>query len=353
MRLVVLILVPILALIAQQAVFRFNVGLKVENYSKFTDCKVLEDVIGSEDLEIDHKTGIAYVSSAPLIPKGSKSKLGIYKLDLATDKFTKMTLKDYPYESLDMPHGVSLYHSGDELLLFVVNHGVNKSHARDSVEIFKVKGDELYYVNSISHELLVNINDVKAISDHEFYVTSDHGINRRDHGTLAMLEDVFGLSIAYVTYCNVETKKCRKAIENISAPNGINYIPKNNMVYVALTMSGHMLAYKMDPVSRNLTFVESVYIDRGLDNIDVDEHGLLWVSAHPKILDVFMYMFNQTELSPFRVWKQIEAGKLNHFALVYSNSGEQLSGGSTAAHYKDDVLVGSVASHVMHCKVKK
>jgi hypothetical protein len=35
------------------------------------------------------------------------------------------------------------------------------------------------------------------------------------------------------------------------------------MVYVALTMSGHMLAYKMDPVSRNLTFVESVYIDRG------------------------------------------------------------------------------------------
>jgi hypothetical protein len=148
-----------------------------------------------------------------------------------------------------------------------------------------------YYVNSISHELLININDVKAISDHEFFVTSDHGINRRDHGTLAMLEDVFGLSIAYVTYCNVETKKCRKAIENISAPNGksqtrsdtltcvmslsfsnllilrsrigINYIPKNNMVYVALTMSGHMLAYKMDPVSRNLTFVESVYIDRG------------------------------------------------------------------------------------------
>jgi len=44
----------------------------------------------------------------------------------------------------------------------------------------------------------------------------------------------------------------------------------------------------------------------GLDNIDVDENGLLWVSAHPKIVDVFMYMFEQTELSPFRVWKQNE-----------------------------------------------
>lgn len=94
------------------------------------------------------------------------------------------------------------------------------------------------------------------------------------------------------------------------------------MVYVALVLSGHMLAYKMDPVSRNLTFVESAFIDRGtsniecpnyinlrctgLDNIDVDENGLLWVSAHPKIVDVFMYMFNQTELSPFRVWKQLK-----------------------------------------------
>jgi len=35
------------------------------------------------------------------------------------------------------------------------------------------------------------------------------------------------------------------------------------MVYVSLTLSGQMLAYKMNPVSRNLTFVESVFIDRG------------------------------------------------------------------------------------------
>jgi len=27
----------------------------------------LADIIGSEDLEIDHKTGIAYISSAPLV----------------------------------------------------------------------------------------------------------------------------------------------------------------------------------------------------------------------------------------------------------------------------------------------
>ena len=38
--------------------------------------------------------------------------------------------------------------------------------------------------------------------------------------SLAMLEDVFGVSMAYVTYCNVETKQCRKAIENVAGPNG-------------------------------------------------------------------------------------------------------------------------------------
>ena len=41
------------------------------------------------------------------------------------------------------------------------------------------------------------------------------------------------------------------------------------------------------------------------------------------------------------------------FTIMYSNSGEQLSGGSTAAQYKDHVLIGTVASHAMHCKIKK
>eukprot|EP00029_Vermamoeba_vermiformis_P011419 TRINITY_DN6274_c0_g1_i1.p1 TRINITY_DN6274_c0_g1~~TRINITY_DN6274_c0_g1_i1.p1 ORF type:complete len:353 (+),score=33.81 TRINITY_DN6274_c0_g1_i1:358-1416(+) len=352
MRVSLIILPIVVALIAQQAIYRFNVGLKIENYSQLTDCTIFEEIIGSEDLEIDHKTGIAYISSGPLLPISSQSKPGIYKLDLSTKKLTKMTLKDYPYERLDMPHGVSLYRSGDELLLFVINHSMNKSHARDCVEIFKIKNDELHYVNSASHELLININDVKAISDHEFLTTSDHGISRRDHESLAMLEDIFGLSIAYVTHCNTETKQCRKAIDKISSPNGINYKHQTNMLYVAGTLNGQMLAYKMDPVSRNLTLVDSVFIDRGLDNIDIDENGLIWVSAHPKIVDVFMYMFGMTDRSPFRVWKQNEVGKLD-FTIVHSNDGKQLSGGSTAAHFKDHVLIGSVASHAMLCKIKK
>jgi len=35
-----------------------------------------------------------------------------------------------------------------------------------------------------------------------------------------MLEDVFGLSIAYVTYCNIKERQCRKVIDKIAAPNG-------------------------------------------------------------------------------------------------------------------------------------
>jgi hypothetical protein len=101
--------------------------------------------------------------------------------------------------------------------------------------------------------------------------------------------------------------------------------------------------------SQYILHKESVNLDVGLDNIDIDDHNRMWITNHPKPLHFLVYMMGFVKQSPGRVWRQKSADKLE-FELVFETHGNEISAPSTTAAWRDHVLIGSVRSHFLHCK---
>ena len=80
----------------------------------------------------------------------------------------------------------------------------------------------------------------------------------------------------------------------------------------------------------------------GLDNIDVDSDGNLWIGAHPRLLDFLGHAQDPKKLSPSAVVKVTPAGDSTSFETIYVNTGEELSGSSVAVHDKGRLVIGAV-----------
>jgi len=111
--------------------------------------------VGAEDVVVDRKRGVLYLSSATRRP-GDPQRGDIYSLDLnkvirhKSAKNKKATLEVPPVKKFNLvmdgendntvfPHGIDLYHDSEnnKTLLFVVNH----RKTGDYVEIFEVDYD--------------------------------------------------------------------------------------------------------------------------------------------------------------------------------------------------------------------
>ena len=70
-------------------------------------------------------------------------------------------------------------------------------------------------------------------------------------------------------------------------PNGINVSPDGKSLYVASTTGREIRVYDRDPASEALAVpAEAMPVGSGADNIEIDEHGNLWLGAHPKLLRI-------------------------------------------------------------------
>jgi sugar lactone lactonase YvrE len=76
-------------------------------------------------------------------------------------------------------------------------------------------------LDSIHDALLFNLNDVVAVSAHEFYVTTDHASIAPPHSqTAQLIETALHGTRAWLSYCDVKTKLCKAALQHIEYPNG-------------------------------------------------------------------------------------------------------------------------------------
>ena len=91
----------------------------------------------------------------------------------------------------------------------------------------------------------------------------------------------------------------------------------------------------------------------GLDNIDVDSEGNLWIGAHPRLLDFAAHAQDPKNLSPSAVVKVTPAGDATAFETIYVNTGEEISGGSVAVHDESRLVIGSVFEpKYLNCTLK-
>ena len=131
--------------------------------------------------------------------------------------------------------------------------------------------------------------------------------------------------------------------------NGINVSGDGNILYVAETVGKKISEYAIDKNSNELTFITSTYINSGVDNIELDKEGNLWIGSHPKLLTFTRHAKNSDIFSPSQVFK-VSLGDKNRVDEVYINDGGKLSGSSVAAVWKNNLLIGPVLEdHFLHC----
>ncbi len=92
-------------------------------------------------------------------------------------------------------------------------------------------------------------------------------------------------------------------------------------------------------------------MDSGIDNIELDAEGNLWIGSHPKLWTFTRHAKDAEKLSPSQVFK-ISKMKNDGYTVeeVYLESGDNLSGSSVAAVYGKTLLIGSVfEDHFLKC----
>jgi arylesterase/paraoxonase len=292
-------------------------------------------ISGVEDLTIDENDdfGIFISYNRAAERDGKPQNNGIYFLDFRPDTFELKEITG-SFKNKIQPHGISLIQlDSNHHKLFIVNH-----FEGESIEIFDLYNrDSLVHDKTLEHELIYSANDIVAISETQFYFTNDHYYQSK----LGLLfENYSGISKCETIYFDGENY--RIVNNNMAYANGINYDKNRNLMFIA-SPRGFLINVFERTENGDLNFVESIDCETGVDNIELDKDGNIWVGCHPNLLTFDSYNKGKRENSPSEIIK-INYRKKGDYDIekVYINDGEIIAASTVAGIYKDLIIIGSV-----------
>ena len=297
---------------------------------------VINGMVGAEDITIDRSIRKALVSADDRrANRGNIPRKGaIYLLDyFATPPVVKDLTADFDQRDFH-PHGISLYQdTGDSTKwVFVVNHRDGGQHF---IEIFQFTDSSLIYKESIFDPAICSPNDVVGVGKRQFYFTNDHD----QSGGIERWEDYLMIGTAQVGY--FDGKQVEIFDTDLGYGNGINISNDGQTLYVACSTGKNIISYDRTTHKRTGT----LDCGTGLDNIEVDPTGNLWVGCHPKMLAFAAHAKNGAKRSPSQVLMiQPNDGDFSKSTIteVYLNDGNPLSGSSAATIDGNVLLIGTV-----------
>ncbi len=311
-------------------------------------CRTIGGVVGAEDLQIDRKDGLVFVSASDRRADPPSKADGIYTLKLGDPAATPVRIAGT--SAGFHPHGISLFRAADgSLTLMAVNH---QSAAHSSINIFTVTiadgAAKLSEIGDVESDRLISPNDLVAVGKEQFYVTNDHG----SHTPFGQaLENYLMLPRADVLYFDGNVFK--EVANGLVFANGINVSPDGNRLYVAETTSHTIQTYTRDLFSGKLTPDVTFTLPAGPDNIDVDDKGDLWVAAHTKLFGVVAYGSDPSKPSPSEIFRlPVKNGEPQEARRVYADLGKQIGAASVGAVAGGHLFIGSIFDpKILDCRV--
>lgn len=311
-------------------------------------CRQVEGLVGAEDITIHPQTATAFISVCDrrAVAAGRPGNGAIFAYDLNATAPEPVNLT--PEAAADFqPHGIGLFVSGDGRdALFAVNH----QGGRQQIELFDLVGGRLTHRKTISDPMLVSPNDVIPVGPEMFYATNDH---RYVGGIKGAAEEYMRLRLSSVVF--YDGNAFREAAGGIGYANGINIGADGRTVYVCAVTERSLHVYDRDPATHRLVHRAKLKLDTGVDNIEVDPAGALWIGAHPKLLSFVKHSKDPSALSPSQVL-QLTPRSDGGFVVeeIYLNNGEELSGSSVAAFRGGRLLIGGVFDpHFLDCRMSQ
>lgn len=334
---IILILLLLIGGVALNSAYQLGHFKTINNFSS-GKAKHIDGLIGTEDITIDQTTGIAFLSADDRRSnrQGVDKKGVIYTLNM-NDSILTPIAKTTDFQQADFhPHGISLFTTPEgKKRLFVINH----RKSGNFIEIFDYKNDSLQHLESISDTLLLSPNDIVGVGERSFYVTNDHNEKASKWRSFKDL-----LRIGTGNVCYFDGQKMQKTgIEGIQYANGINCSKDGKTLYLAGTSATAIWLFNRDIATGALTEIEKIDTHTGVDNIELDTEGVLWVGCHPHMLKFLSHAKDETVFSPSEVIAITYKSKgVYGQKTVYMNDGAFISGSAVGAVYKGKLLIGPV-----------
>jgi len=300
-------------------------------------CNAIAGISGAEDIAIDEKLGVAFVSAfdrrARLAGK-SAAQDGLYALALAGAP----TLKKLAGTPNDFhPHGISLFRGPDgTLTLIAINRRTDGSSSVDSFAVVTDGGTlRLKEIGSIQGRALISPNAVVALDRDRFYVANDHASRTQLGRTL---DDLLVLPRANVLY--FDGTLFREVATGLNFPSGLALSPDGRYLYVSEAFTRRLDTYVRQELSGALERVDKLAIASNLDNLRLDTVGHLWIGSHPKALAMAQFRSDRAKPAPSEIFEVTLENDIPKAAtLVYA--GSQIGGSSVAAVIGKRLLIGS------------
>ncbi len=299
-------------------------------------CTKVPGAIGAEDITIHPRTGIAFISSTDrrAAMAGKPGKGVIYSYDLTRDQPTVKRLTDMMGEDFQ-PHGIGLYVGNDGPdTLFAVNH----EGGRNTIEIFDLQGTTIIHRKTLHNELMVSPNDIVGVGPEQFYFTNDH---KYVSSLAKTMENYLQLKSSNIIY--YDGSGFSMAATDIGFANGINVSRDGRLIYVAASTEQTLKVYQRNIGTGSLVLKDIIALNTGVDNIETDKDGNLWIGSHPQLLRYVKHKKDPSALSPSQVIKVVR-DSTGQYQLeeIYLNQGSILSGSSAAAVRGNRLLIGPV-----------
>ncbi len=303
-------------------------------------CRTIENIMGPEDIVIDTQLNMAFISSDDRVAgqQGNIYRLSLDAIDYHPEKLFAHV--DFEFH----PHGIDLYRwPNHQTYIYAINHRKES----DFVEVFAYQNDKAIHQQSINLHM-TNVNDLSVVDGTRFYFTQDH-FSETDF--FKDVENYLRLPSGAVYYYDGES--IIRSFGGISFPNGIAYDKDRNRLYVASMLSTNILRFELALDGRELHVAGMIHLAGGLDNINIDQDGYLWVSSHPKLLKLAAHRRNVDSVSPSQVVKiKLLSDDEYDVQTVYLDDGNELSGSSSAAFHNGRLLIGAIyQSHFLVCIV--
>lgn len=303
-------------------------------------CRIIASPPGVEDIQIDHTTRIALLSSDDRRTNAAGTFVngGIYALpvDAPDTPARLLTGPDSGTPAKFRPHGISLYTAPDGArTLMVINHAAVDAASTDwqvhSVEIFDVTGAgdalALKHRRTVSQPGMTSPNDLVAVSSDSFYVTNMVGSTSQIG---VALEAFFGLKRSFLLYFDGTTMT--RVVEGLAYANGVNVSPDGKTLYLAEVGGRRLSAYDRDIATGALTLKQDGFFGTGLDNIDIAPDGALWIGAHPRLVDFLSHAADAKSPSPSQILR-IEPQAGGAARTLYTDEGYEFPGVSVAVTF--------------------
>ncbi len=308
-------------------------------------CRAIPLAGSSEDIQVDRQRGLAYLSYLDRASHygGQELNGSVMLLDLNLAEPAPRAAMSFDPANF-RPHGMSLWQQpGQPARLFAISHVSKRQHV---VEIAALGSSGFVPSATIRDATFVHPNAIAAVGPDRFYLVNDRPDQSDGRARLtALLRSGNGSLVFY------DGSKGRTLLSDLQYPVGLALSPDQSRIYVAEATGKALRIFRRDPADGIPMLEEVVDLGTAPDNLNVDDDGIVWMAAHPKLLSFAAHASHPEKRAPTQVLRFDPTGPEPRLRQVYLDDGTQISAGTVAARSRDEFLIGALLDKkVLICK---